>query len=121
MRSKPASRAARTWSTCSRKRSTIDTPGGCCFETIRPKFMTSSLSELSEKERGSPLEGVGHPALVPARVAQVVKERARHLRVRREAVLVHAAHARVHLVRRVARLEVALAGHRLGPVSYTHL
>src|SRR5678810_310570 len=102
MRSKPASRAARTWSTCSRKRSTIDTPGGCCFETIRPKFMTSS--QLSEKERASPLEGVGHPALVPARVTQVVKERARHLRVRREAVLVHAAHARVHLVRLVNHL-----------------
>src|SRR5689334_10734323 len=40
MRSKPASRAARTWSMCSRKRSTMDTPEGCCLETIRPKFMS---------------------------------------------------------------------------------
>src|SRR6188474_3336692 len=101
MRSKPASRAARTWSTCSRKRSTIDTPDGCCFETMKPKFMRSSQSALSEKERGSPFEGVGHPTLVPARIAQIVKERARHLHMRREAVLVHTAHARVHLVRRI--------------------
>src|SRR5574339_1047778 len=60
MRPKPASRAARTWSMCSRKRSTMDTPGGCCLETIRPKFMGSSLLDQAVEPPGVQARDLAH-------------------------------------------------------------
>src|SRR5262245_24897583 len=59
----------------------------------------------------SPREGVGHAALVPLRIAEVVEQRPRHLRVRRQPVLDQDAHAGVHLVSGVTGFEVGLAGH----------
>src|SRR5215208_6072807 len=65
----------------------------------------------------SPLEGVRHLALVPLRVAERVEERARHLGVLDQAVFIRGADAGVYLVRRVARLQVRLAGHGLRHVN----
>src|SRR5262249_61434446 len=62
----------------------------------------------------SPLQGVGHPALVPARIAEIVEESPGHLRVRGQAVLDQDAHSRMNLVGCVADLEVRLARDRLG-------
>src|SRR5262245_24281177 len=62
----------------------------------------------------SPLQRVGHPPLVPARIAEVVEERSRHLRVRWEPVFDEDPHSCVNLVRRVADLEIGFARDRLG-------
>src|SRR5262249_49400441 len=44
-----------------------------------------------------PVEGIGHTALVPARVTEVVEQGSGHLRMRGEPVLDQHAHARVNL------------------------
>jgi hypothetical protein len=57
------------------KRSTMDTPGGCCFETIRPKFMGSSGTSFRGRDLGE-LHGARPAALdevLSARCADVTR------------------------------------------------
>src|SRR5262249_24198508 len=69
---------------------------------------------LAAPGEGLPVESVSHLPLVPPRLAEIVKERARHLSVSDEAVLHEHTHAGMHFVRGIADVEIRLAGHSLG-------
>src|SRR5262245_15180323 len=90
--------------------STVTPANGCAFGSVigSPRRRAARLP--------LPCQRVGHPPFVPARIAAVREGRARHLRVGNEPVLQQTSLPRVDLVRRVARLHVALAGDGLGHV-----
>src|SRR6266850_7306889 len=74
---------------------------------------SSTVTPSNAALTASPVEDIGHPPLVPARIAEIRKQRARHPGVGHQPVLDEAALPGVDLVGGVARLQVGLAAHRL--------
>src|SRR5262245_251031 len=91
--------------------STVTPANGCAFGSV------TGLPRRRAARLALPRQRVGHPPLVPARIAEMREERARHLRVSDEPVLEQAPLPGVNLVGGVARFHIALAGHGLRHVD----